>query len=303
MILTTNGKIGINTLAPPSDTLVVANLGGYGITHTDGTVKVSTRLDDSSGHLGTQSNHPLGFFTNGSAPQMTLTTGGKLGIGTSSPSHMLTVQTDGLGIAQTNGTVTLTTGLDGTGAALGTKTNHDLRFFTNSVTKMTLATSGNLGIGTAEPSEKLHVAGNLRIDRDFMKPGGPFVFWPNTDKVPNADLLRFMDKDGNTALQLKPDGRLWLKEKPFVCKSVYVPIDKDSVDTGYSYGDWVAVIAGFVCESEDDDDDREVNHYCYAAEAYGNWHVFARRKYVRSHWRVHLVFIRRELVGGAYSYS
>lgn len=298
MTLTTDGKVGINTLLPPSDALVVVWPSGYGITHTSGTVKVSTRVDETSGHLGTQTKHPLSFFTDGSAPQMTLTTDGKLGIGTSSPSHMLTVQTNGLGIAHTNGTVTLTTGLDGTGAALGTTTNHELRFFTGPSVKMTLTTDGNLGIGTTTPSEKLHVAGHLGITGDFTKPGGPFVFWPNTDKVANADLLRFMDQDGNTALQLKSDGRLWLKTKPIEFVTYSTTADNPRIHTGYKTAEWTAVIAGFLSRG-DGNTGKTAGVNVWTHIEGGFWQISCDLQGIEElEWWVRVIFIRNDLVQG-----
>jgi len=45
-----------------------------------------------------------------------------------------------------------------TGGWLGTKTNHDLHFFTNGgQPSMTIIASGNVGIGTSTPTNKLHV--------------------------------------------------------------------------------------------------------------------------------------------------
>lgn len=317
LLLTNDGKVGINVINPPSDTLVVATKeGGYGITNTNGTVKISTRLDASSGHLGTQTNHPLHFFTNGGAPQMTLTTDGKLGIGTDAPSEKLTVATTGenFGITHTNGTVKLSTWITEwgtapnlkTGGGLGTQTDHPLYFYVNKTTKMFLATDGNVGIGTSEPSAKLTVKTG---DYDGIVHTNGTVQLA-TRVTSSAARLGTLDAhplsffvDGDDKMTLTTEGRLQLKKKPIECKSVYINIDVDSVSTDYSFKDWVAVIAGFICESQDDDDDREVNHYCYVKEAYGNWHVFARRKYVKSHWRVHLIFIRRELVEGNYTYA
>ena len=136
-----------------------------------------------------------------------------VGVGTVSPSEKLTVQTvQGYGITHSVGDVKLCTWVGNTGenakGGLGTQSNHPLYFFTNRGTRMTLTTDGNVGIGTASPSEKLHVAGHLRVNGEFKKGNGPFVLWANTDKVANADLLRLMDGNENLVLTLNSDGRL-----------------------------------------------------------------------------------------------
>jgi hypothetical protein len=45
----------------------------------------------TAGHIGTISNVPLAFFTNSSAPRMTIDTAGLVGIGTTTPAQTLTV--------------------------------------------------------------------------------------------------------------------------------------------------------------------------------------------------------------------
>ena len=85
-----------------------------------------------------------------------------VGIGTTAPADKLTVQAAGYGVTHTNGTATIGTWI-GTfqgisTAKIGTKSNHSLNFFTaNSGPQMTLSTTGNFGIGTESPTEKLTV--------------------------------------------------------------------------------------------------------------------------------------------------
>ncbi len=66
-----------------------------------------------------------------------------------------------------------TTGNTGVGTVnfLGTTNNSSLRFRTNNTQKAILDSIGNLGIGTASPSEKLEVVGNFKLSQAFM-PGG-----------------------------------------------------------------------------------------------------------------------------------
>jgi uncharacterized coiled-coil protein SlyX len=85
----TAGNVGIGTASPLTKLSVKTGTGFYGITHTDGTVTTGTYIGNGKGWLGTQSNHPLTFFTNNSNEQMTLITNGNLGIGTSTPTARL----------------------------------------------------------------------------------------------------------------------------------------------------------------------------------------------------------------------
>ena len=68
----------------------------YGITHSDGNIQLSTFIGGSSGggEIGTRSNHPLSFFTNGSNALMTIGTNGNVGIGTLSPAAALHITHD-----------------------------------------------------------------------------------------------------------------------------------------------------------------------------------------------------------------
>ena len=87
--LSGNGLIGgilsVGTNAPASRLAVQTATGNYGLTHTDGATTVGTYVSSAAGWLGTKSNHPLYFFTGNSLAQMTLTTAGKLGLGTTDP--------------------------------------------------------------------------------------------------------------------------------------------------------------------------------------------------------------------------
>jgi len=115
-------------------------------------------------YLGTPTGNTTGimqFFLNNS-PQVTLLPTGLVGIGTDAPADKLTVQTSGYGLTHTNGTATIGTWIGNFGgittAKIGTKSNHSLNFFTaNASPQLTLSTTGNLGVGTESPTEKLTV--------------------------------------------------------------------------------------------------------------------------------------------------
>jgi hypothetical protein len=54
----------------------------------------------------------------------------------------------------------------GTIATLGTNDNQSLQFETNNSTKMFISSSGNVGIGTTSPSERLTVSGSVNINSE-----------------------------------------------------------------------------------------------------------------------------------------
>lgn len=125
---------------------------------------------------------------------MYLTKAGFLGLGYSTPSYRLdvsgsaringnlsigsalvntsypctvTTATNSTGFGHTTGTITLSTYLGGsiTGAYIRTVSAHPLAFSTNNAeAQVTLLTSGNLGIGTTTPGDKLEVNGSFRCN-------------------------------------------------------------------------------------------------------------------------------------------
>jgi phosphotransferase system HPr-like phosphotransfer protein len=58
---------------------------------------------------------------------------------------------------------------------VGTNDNNELRFETNGTDKMTVLANGNVGVGQTAPTERLHVAGNVRVDSGITFGGGAAV--------------------------------------------------------------------------------------------------------------------------------
>ncbi|MGK3982756.1 hypothetical protein WME99_06945 [Sorangium sp. So ce136] len=335
MVLKVDGKLGLCTLNP-SETLTVATdpeATTYGITHTDGTVKLSTRILKFSpaegghgGGVGTQSNHPLLFYTNGSNPQMTLTKEGKLGIGTTEPSTKLTVHTGHYdGITHTNGTVELATRVTDDAGRLGTLGDHHLRFFTGGNDRMTLTAEGKVGIRTTSPSETLtvqtgdksfgitHTNGTIELStyvgygRAGLETKNNYPLFFSTNSGPPQLLIATngnvgigtetpgakLDVNGtlNVRGELKINGRKPIEYKTYEGSSstAYVAI------TTYKHDEWIAVVAGFYVKGNSGDDIDWL--YVNAAPENGVWTIRADTSEGDSRgFRVDVIFIRRELV-------
>lgn len=186
----TTGNVGIGT-TDAVYALTVKSV-GYGITHTDGTIKLGTYLGGSAGGgwLGTITNHNLNFYTNDSGALMTIKVGGNVGIGTTDSETKLEVNGTANIIKSTNsGTSTnfmqfatngtagrLFIGMDdsnglnfiGTGVAygggLGTVGSAPLAFITNNTIRMTLTAGGNVGIGTTTGGSKVNIFSSSTTD-------------------------------------------------------------------------------------------------------------------------------------------
>ena len=141
---TTSGTVGLIGKAAGSNTFIVGS---------DNAINGGT---DQGLSLYSYGATNLRLYTNG-AERARIDASGNLGIGTSSPSSFsgytsLTVSnpTNGGLVEATNGTRTIRMQSQASGSALmGTTTSHTLGLMTAGVERVTLDTSGNLGIGTS----------------------------------------------------------------------------------------------------------------------------------------------------------
>ena len=102
------------------------------------------------------SSPQISFKTDGNT-RMVVTKGGNVGIGTTSPGQKLEVN----GNAVVKGNMMLGSWASGE-YITRTGSPYRLGLFTNSVERISVINSGNVGIGTTAPEEKLSVSGNIR---------------------------------------------------------------------------------------------------------------------------------------------
>ncbi|MBA4850745.1 hypothetical protein [Emticicia sp. BO119] len=112
----------------------------------------------------------------------------KLSVHTQSNTH---------GMVHTNGDVSIATYIGDNAAWLMTKSNHPLYFSTNNNVNplnpsMVILTNGNVGIGTNNPTEKLHVIGNARIS-GLSGNGAKFVRTDNSGVLSSTPQVSYMN--------------------------------------------------------------------------------------------------------------
>jgi hypothetical protein len=162
MMIQGNGNVGIGTITPTHKLMVDGNFRvnhtGYGIVQDDGIISVGTYSDGSAGWFGTNSNHPLYFYTANGYESMAITQGGNIGMGTNAPNEKLSV----VGTTGLYGNTVISPSLNG---SLGTLSVGNPTLYTNSM----LNVKSNLQYaafidGATTTSAALQVEGRTKLN-------------------------------------------------------------------------------------------------------------------------------------------
>lgn len=191
-------SVGIGTMNPSTKLEVNTPNNRYGITHSNGVVKLSTWIADSGGEIGTVSNHPFALYANNGLNQFRILPNGNIGMGVYQPTHKVDIAgairsgthasagrplyvTGALGDASNGVEIRHTDGTQGIGIgrntiyAAGSATdqniglagkgsNGNVLFQTNGVERMRIAGNGRVGVNNNNPDNLFSVSNKFGVD-------------------------------------------------------------------------------------------------------------------------------------------
>jgi hypothetical protein len=183
MIITSTGNVGIGTTSPNRKLEIVS-------TDSEQLVLTSTSTSNLAGIFLNPANTTFSSFIGGTgndivmntvgAEKMRITAAGNVGIGTTSPAYKLQVVNSGNTLLQLNGNNTagtIDTGFtisadDSKNIFLYQRENASTIFGTNNAERMRITPAGNVGIGTTNPTAKLHVVGMVEYATNALAIAG-----------------------------------------------------------------------------------------------------------------------------------
>ena len=156
-----DGKVGISTVAPTRPLHAVstnsAAISTACLENTSGGDASLWFRTDSEWAIGADNSDSNSFKISnsselGSNDRLSITTGGLVGIG-KTPTTVLDIADDGSGLRLSRSTVDLRLSNNTTNGNVGTESNHDLNFRTNSANRMTITAGGRVTVKKSSNSE------------------------------------------------------------------------------------------------------------------------------------------------------
>jgi hypothetical protein len=198
-------NVGIGTNTPVSKLTILTGINTAGWTHVSqyngvDSIVVSEGIGGVSAAIGTSTNHAFRLNAGGVGRVQIYPTGDVVIGGNSSGSFgKFTVETPnnsyGISHISTGGNI-IATNIGGTSAGIGTFSNTNMRIFCNSSSRIFIAAAtGNVGIGTDNPTYKLSVLGNIRSTEVVVETGwADYVFDAKYKLIPLSEVEKYIEQ-------------------------------------------------------------------------------------------------------------
>jgi len=162
-------------------------------------------------YLYEPSGNAIAAVTGGSE-RLRIDSSGLVGIGTTSPGVNLDVQASSgsptIRVGRSSGATTAVQA-DPTSGYVGTTSNHPLSLVTNNTQKLTIDTSGAVGIGTTSPSYKLHIKEAGTVNGLFIGDGQAYEMYSIMGVNTASSYFKIQANQGGVgakSIALQPDG-------------------------------------------------------------------------------------------------
>jgi hypothetical protein len=223
-VVNASGNVGIGTSSPSVELEIASSAPQMRITDTDTNAVFQINASSTSGGVELQADatdvgsNPFMAFDVGGSEKIRILDGGNVGIGTSSPSQLLEVRGAAAKIRITDSDTSGTTGIEFVDSAdvvdaeieVGNSTQY-FAIKTAASERMRIDSSGNVGIGTADPRAKLHTYYNTADDTftNLVSSFSPNIVLEDLSTsavdfqfLVDADALQFRHGDASTDTKL-----------------------------------------------------------------------------------------------------